>query len=67
LLIILLQIRQTDNFNDILPILSLYVFAGYRLLPALQQIYVSFTQLSFIGPSVENLLNDFEKSKNFKD
>jgi ABC-type multidrug transport system fused ATPase/permease subunit len=50
--------NQTGNFNSALPIISLYAFAGYRLLPALQQIYVSFTQLIFVGPSLSKLFND---------
>jgi len=58
LLIILYIMIQTGNFNSALPIISLYAFAGYRLLPALQQIYVSFTQLIFVGPSLSKLFND---------
>lgn len=58
LFIILFMILKTGNFNNALPILSLYVFAGYRLLPALQQIYNSFTNLTFIGPSLDKLYND---------
>ena len=58
LLIILYIMTQTGNFNSALPIISLYAFAGYRLLPALQQIYVSFTKLIFVGPSLSKLFND---------
>ena len=58
LLIILYIMTQTGNFNSALPIISLYAFAGYRLLPALQQIYVSFTQLIFVGPSLSKLFSD---------
>ena len=42
LLILLYIMKQTGNFNEALPTLSLYAFAGYRLIPALQQIYISF-------------------------
>ena len=55
LLIILYIISQTGSFNNALPIISLYVFAGYRLMPALQQIYSSLAQLSFIRPSLDKL------------
>ena len=58
LLMILYFISEKGGFNSALPILSLYVFAGYRLMPALQQIYVSFTQLSFVGPAVDKLYQD---------
>ena len=44
-------------------ILSLYVFAGYRLMPALQQIYVAFTQITFVGPSLDKLHEDLKNLK----
>ena len=58
LLIILYIISKTGSFNSALPILSLYVYAGYRLMPALQQVYISFTQLTFVGPSIDKLYED---------
>ena len=63
LLIILYTMAQSGNFNSSLPILSLYVFAGYRLMPALQQIYGSFTQLTFIVPSLDKLYTDLKNLK----
>jgi ABC-type multidrug transport system fused ATPase/permease subunit len=48
----------SGTFSAALPIISLYVFAGYRLLPAAQIIYSSFTQLTFTSPSIEKLYND---------
>ena len=58
LLIMLYMMSQTGSINSVLPIVSLYVFAGYRLMPAVQQIYESFTQLTFIGPSLDKLYDD---------
>lgn len=63
LLIILYIMTQVGSFNNALPIISLYVFAGYRLLPALQQIYGSFTQLTFVGPSLNSLYDDIKNLK----
>ena len=63
LLMILYKMTQSGNFNNSLPIISLYVFAGYRLMPALQQIYTSLTQLTFIGPSIDKLHNDLKSLK----
>ena len=37
LLVILFLISKTGTFNKALPIITLYVYAGYRLMPALQQ------------------------------
>tara|TARA_B100001057_G_scaffold500860_1_gene618333 strand:+ start:245 stop:2002 length:1758 start_codon:yes stop_codon:yes gene_type:complete len=63
ILLILYMMLQKGSFYDALPILSLYVFAGYRLMPALQQIYSSFTKLSFIGPSLDSLSEDIKNLK----
>lgn len=60
LLIILFKMKQSVEFTNMLPIISLYVFAGYRLMPALQQIYGSCTLLAFIGPSVNKLYNEMQ-------
>jgi len=62
LLIILFVMAQSGNFNDALPILSLYVFAGYRLMPALQQIYASCTAISFLSPSLNKLYSDLKEN-----
>jgi ABC-type multidrug transport system fused ATPase/permease subunit len=66
LLIILYYIKHTGNFNSVLPIISLYVFAGYRLMPALQQIYSSFTKLTFVGPSLDKVIEDLKNIKSFE-
>ena len=59
----LYSMTQTSSFNSVLPIFSLYIFAGYRLMPALQQIYVSLTKLTFIGPALDKLLKDINNLK----
>jgi ABC-type multidrug transport system fused ATPase/permease subunit len=64
--IILFKVLQTStlNFSNFLPIISLYVFAGYRLIPALQQIYDAFVQISFTRPTLDKLYEEFKLSKN---
>lgn len=66
LLIILLIMSQTGSFNNALPIISLYVFAGYRLMPALQQIYEASTQLIFVSPSLNKLYYDLKSLEPYK-
>ena len=67
LLITLYIMALTGSFNSALPVISLYVFAGYRLMPALQQIYSSFTQLTFVGPSLDKLTSDIKNLKPFNE
>jgi len=62
---ILYMMKQTGNFNNALPIITLYVFAGYRLMPAIQQIYASFTSLTFGGPALDKLYEDIKNLKPF--
>lgn len=65
LLIVLYLLAKSENFTDVIPVIALYVFAGYRLMPALQQIYVSSNQLRSILPGLDILhsdLMDLEKS-----
>jgi ABC-type multidrug transport system fused ATPase/permease subunit len=49
---------QSGSFASALPIIALYAFAGYRLMPALQQIYGAVTQLRFAGPALDALHAD---------
>lgn len=58
LLVVLYLMAQRENFASILPVVALYAFAGYRLMPALQQIYVSVTQMRFVGPVLDALYAD---------
>lgn len=63
ILIILFLMSQKGDFNNALPIISLYVFAGYRLMPSLQGVYSSVAQLTFVGPSLNKLHDDLKNIK----
>ncbi len=63
LLLILFMMGKSGSLNTVLPIISLYVFAGYRLMPAIQQIYSSFSQLIVVKPSLDELYNDLKNLK----
>ena len=63
LLIILFILDNTGSVNDAIPIISLYAFAGYRLMPAIQVIYLSSTRLKFVGPALDKIINDIKNLK----
>jgi ABC-type multidrug transport system fused ATPase/permease subunit len=63
ILLILYIMAKSDSFIDALPVISLYVFAGYRLMPAAQGIFASFTQLTFVIPSLDKLYDDIKNIK----
>jgi len=59
ILILVYSMLNVGDFASVLPLVSLYALAGYRMMPALQKIYVSATQFRFARPSVEALYSDF--------
>ncbi len=61
LLITLYLFRSRGDLNRALPILAVYAFAGYRLLPNLQNIYAKVTALRFGLPALEFLYEDILK------
>ena len=61
IIISLIAINKGMNSN-IIPLISLYVMAGYRLLPAFQQIYSGISSLKFDIPAFENLILEFSNS-----
>lgn len=63
LFLILYLLSQKSTFLSIVPIMALFAFAGYRLIPALQQIYLSVTKLRFIGPALNTLHSDLSNLK----
>ena len=66
LLFLLLFMRLTNNIVDVLPMLTLYILAGYRLVPALQLIYNSISQLRLVTPSLDVLYNDMTTLETLK-
>lgn len=58
LLMVLYLKAQSGSFTSALPVIALYAFAGYRLMPSMQQIYSAATQLRFAGPALDVLHAD---------
>ena len=63
ILIILFFMTMTGDITKVLPIIGLYAFAGYRLMPAMQKIYISFNSLRFVGPALDSLYFDLKNLK----
>lgn len=63
MLVILYLMMKKGSFNNAIPIISLYVFAGYRLMPAIQNIFASLTQLTYVGPSLNALTDSITSLK----
>ena len=51
------------SLEDVLPILGLFAFAGYRMMPAVQAIYRGVTQIGFGASAVDALYRDLEENR----
>lgn len=60
--IVIFWINSGIHAESIIPIVSVYAMAGYRLLPAMQQIYSGFTSIKFTMPAFDILISDLTKS-----
>lgn len=47
------------DMNSIIPILSTYAFAGYKLLPNIQQVFSGIARIKFTLPTLHNLVREF--------
>ena len=64
LFIIFLTLRSSGNFSATISAISLYAYAGYRLLPSVQQFFRSLTKLKYSAPGTEKIIQEFELEKN---
>jgi ABC-type multidrug transport system fused ATPase/permease subunit len=62
-LVVLYLLGTGQDFKTILPILGLYAFAGYRLMPSLQQIFLGLTKMKFNASALEYLVKDLPPSE----
>jgi ATP-binding cassette, subfamily B, bacterial PglK len=63
-IVFILLISKTD-FNNTLPVLTVYIFAGYKLLPILQQIYFGSTQIKSALPAFKKIETELRQSANY--
>ena len=59
LLVLLYLMATRGGFQEALPVIAVYAFAGYRLMPALQSIYQDVSQLRFSEAALDALCADF--------
>jgi ABC-type multidrug transport system fused ATPase/permease subunit len=57
--LILIMLGTGDQVEDFLPLITVYAFGGYRLLPALQKVFSAITKIRYNLPIVEILHHDY--------
>lgn len=58
LVAVLIMMTEFEGLKNALPKLTVYAFAGYRLMPALQQVYTQLSKIRFAGPAIDILHRD---------
>lgn len=61
LVLVLYLTARHSGLEGAMPLIALYAFAGYRLLPAFQELFKNATQLNYMGAGLDNLLADMER------
>jgi ATP-binding cassette, subfamily B, bacterial PglK len=56
----LMIVVYTQNPSQVIPVIGVYAFAGYRLMPALQQIYRNITKARFHTSVLATVKHDLE-------
>lgn len=59
--LILILMASGENKGQIIPLVSLFVFAGYRLMPALQDIFHSFASFQFNKAVLNKVYKDIHE------
>ncbi|GAB6059663.1 ABC transporter ATP-binding protein [Desulfonatronum parangueonense] len=66
ILIVIYFLSSTSQAEEIIPLLALYAFAGYRLMPAVQTLFMNISTMRFNSAALDALLEDMhEKADNF--
>jgi len=56
---VLVLLVTREDARQVIPLASLFAFAGYRLMPALQEIFTSFTKMQFHKAVLDRIYDDF--------
>jgi ABC-type multidrug transport system fused ATPase/permease subunit len=65
--LVLIAGEEAGGLGKVLPVLGLYAFAGYRILPAIQQIYRAVTQMRFGAPGLDTIHDDLRATRGLID
>ncbi len=58
LLAILYLLATRGDFQSVLPVISVFALAGYRLMPAIQSVFQSIAKIRFMEAAVDSLAED---------
>jgi ABC-type multidrug transport system fused ATPase/permease subunit len=59
--LIIIMISNGSKIDEFLPVLTVYVFGAYKLLPLFQKIFKAITSIRYNYPIVENIYHDLRE------
>lgn len=65
--VVFFLMKDYNSFQSMLPVLAVYVLASYRLMPAIQQIYIALSTLRVGAPTLERLHAEYVSLKETTD
>ena len=60
LVIVLYLLSTRDDFQNVVPLLSLYALAGYRLMPAFKELFSAMGTIRYHMPVIDEVYNDLQ-------
>ncbi len=63
IIFVLVLLLTREDARQVIPLASLFAFAGYRLMPALQDIFTSFTKMQFNMAVLDRIYDDFSSKE----
>jgi len=65
LLMTLYWVLIASDWGKVLPLIALYAFAGYRLMPSLQHVCGGLINLKFHAPALDTIFRDIKNTQDF--
>jgi ABC-type multidrug transport system fused ATPase/permease subunit len=65
--LVLYFISTAGNVNKVIPMVSFFTFAAYRLIPALHVVFAAFTRIRFSQTTVNRIIEDLSKKGGFSE
>lgn len=63
LILVIYSLSRNLSLDSVIPLLAIYAFAGYRVLPAMQLVYTSITNINYSIPALNEITDDLKNSK----
>lgn len=64
MLFVMITILNSGSFAEVAGTVTLYAYAGYRMIPAVQGLFKAVTKLRYGTPTAERMLNEFSTVSN---